>query len=226
MSEEHADHSAQDNGRPGCLVFVDESGDPGMKLDGGSSEFFTVTLLLFVSPDDARSAELSIRRLRGELGVDDRFEFHFARLKSEWRKRFFQAIRDCPCFYFAMAIRKRRVSGPGFNSPDSFYKFTCKLAFENAQSFLRQATVIVDGSGDRRFRAQLKKYLCARALDSDGNQAVRKLKTSDSKRDDLLQMADMFCGAVARSLDRSKTDRNDFRRLIAHREQSFRCWPS
>lgn len=209
----------------GCLVFVDESGDPGMKLGSGSSEYFTVTLLLFVSSEDARSAQQSIRRLRHDLGVPEQFEFHFAKLKTDWRERFFRAVRDCPCFYFAMAIKKRKVTGPGFTSPDSFYKFTCKLVFENAQEFLRRATVVIDGSGDRRFRTQLKKYLQARALDIDGNQAIRKVKTSESRRDDLLQMADMFCGAVARSLDVSRVDRDRFRKLIAHRERSFRCWP-
>ncbi len=35
------------------LVFVDESGDAGMKLDGGSSEFFVVTAILFEEHDEA-----------------------------------------------------------------------------------------------------------------------------------------------------------------------------
>ena len=79
-----------------------------------------------------------------------------------------------------MAIRKRKVSGLGFNSPDSCHKFTCKLVLENAQSFLRRATVVIDGSGNRRFRAQLKKYLQVRALDFDGNQAIRKVQAQTS----------------------------------------------
>ena len=35
------------------LVFVDESGDAGMKLDEGSSEFFVVTAVLFEENDAA-----------------------------------------------------------------------------------------------------------------------------------------------------------------------------
>ena len=35
------------------LVFVDESGDPGMKLGLGSSEFFVLTLVIFENNEEA-----------------------------------------------------------------------------------------------------------------------------------------------------------------------------
>ena len=36
------------------LVFVDESGDPGLKLDQGSSRYFIVILVLFEDPENAK----------------------------------------------------------------------------------------------------------------------------------------------------------------------------
>lgn len=35
------------------LVFLDESGDPGLKLKQGSSQYFIVTIVIFEDKDEA-----------------------------------------------------------------------------------------------------------------------------------------------------------------------------
>ena len=51
------------------LVFVDESGDVGIKVAAGSSRYFTVTLLVFEDHDEALAADERISRLKHDLGV-------------------------------------------------------------------------------------------------------------------------------------------------------------
>ncbi|MBD3338866.1 MAG: DUF3800 domain-containing protein [Candidatus Lokiarchaeota archaeon] len=46
------------------LVFVDESGDSGLKINKGSSKFFIVTLVLFEEDDEANAADQRIDLLR------------------------------------------------------------------------------------------------------------------------------------------------------------------
>ena len=46
------------------LVFLDESGDPGMKLQQGSSEYFFVTLVIFEDNEEALRADHHISGLR------------------------------------------------------------------------------------------------------------------------------------------------------------------
>jgi hypothetical protein len=60
------------------LVFIDESGDPGMKLGTGSSEYFVVTLVLFEDNDEALEVEKRIQDLKGELGVPQDLNFTLA----------------------------------------------------------------------------------------------------------------------------------------------------
>jgi len=48
------------------LVFIDESGDPGLKLDSGSSEYFIVTLVAFEDNAEALAADQRIQQLKGE----------------------------------------------------------------------------------------------------------------------------------------------------------------
>lgn len=49
------------------LVFVDESGDSGLKLGDGSSDFFVLTLVIFSKNEDATSADILIDSIRAVL---------------------------------------------------------------------------------------------------------------------------------------------------------------
>src|SRR6267143_26671 len=51
------------------VVFIDESGDPGMKLDAGASLFFVVTAVAFQSEDDALACTEKIDELREAAGL-------------------------------------------------------------------------------------------------------------------------------------------------------------
>lgn len=46
------------------LVFVDESGDAGLKLQEGSSKYFVVTLIIFEENEEAESCDKRIDLLR------------------------------------------------------------------------------------------------------------------------------------------------------------------
>jgi hypothetical protein len=49
------------------LVFIDESGDPGLKPDSGSSDYFIVTLVVFEDNDEALATDHRIECLKKEL---------------------------------------------------------------------------------------------------------------------------------------------------------------
>jgi hypothetical protein len=59
------------------LVFIDDSGDPGFKLDKGSSRYFVVACVIFDDNLDAEEAALKIKRLRRTLGWRNEQEFKF-----------------------------------------------------------------------------------------------------------------------------------------------------
>ena len=55
------------------LVFVGESGDPGLKIEQGSSRYFVVALVSFEDNDEALAADDRIALLRREMRLDSRF---------------------------------------------------------------------------------------------------------------------------------------------------------
>ena len=207
------------------LVFIDESGDPGLKLDSGSSDYFIVTLVAFEDSEEALAADQRIQLLKRELGFSPEFEFHFNKLKGSFREAFLSAVASYDFFYFSIVINKAKLKGPGFKFKESFYKYTCGLVFENAKPYLDNATVVIDGSGSREFRRQLASYLRKRVNETKGDgRSIGKVKIQDSHRNNLLQMADMVCGAIARSY-KEKDDAKTYRGLISHREIYVQFWP-
>src|SRR5262249_10285040 len=141
------------------LVFIDESGDPGLKLGKGSSSLFCVALIIFEDDEDAKTADLAIGALKLKLRVHENYEFHFNNCNRLFRENFLRTVAPYNFFYHGIIINKAKLTGPGFRVKESFYKYACGLVFENAKPQLSDAIVIIDGSGSRDFRKQLATYL-------------------------------------------------------------------
>lgn len=206
------------------LCFVDESGDTGLKVGQGSSMYFTVALILFPDNDDATACDQRITLLRRELAIPPDFEFHFSETPKRIKEAFFKAVVPYNFFYLAITINKGALYGEGFRFKNSFYKYTCNLVFENAKSHLDNAVVVFDGSGSRQFKRQLETYL-KRKINEGNSARIKKVKVQDSASNNLIQLADMVCGAVSQSLKHSKKGSFEYRKIISHREVFCQVWP-
>jgi hypothetical protein len=213
------------------LVFVDESGDTGLKFDAGSSPYFTVSLVIFEDHDDAQAADERISLLKHELGLPKGHEFHFMVSSQRVKRAFFEAVMPYNFFYSGYVINKAELTGGAFDSKSAFYKYVCGMVFENAKPYLDNAIVKIDGSGDQEFKRELQSYLKRRINDRDStHKYIKKVAIQDSSRNNLVQLADMICGAVARSykLDSSGKGVKDgeiWRTIIQPREISVKFWP-
>lgn len=205
------------------LVFVDESGDSGMKGKEGSSALFVITAVLFEENESAEECDRAIKKVREECYPGRFTEFHFNKCCTAHRIKFFQAVAPMDFFYLSFVLDKSKLFGPGFNYKESFYKYTAKLLFENAKPYLNNATVTIDRSGNRDFRLQLEKYLKKKINVED--EIIRKIKTEPSHSNNLIQLADMVCGAVGRSYKMEKADQMTYRKIIGHRELGVQLWP-
>lgn len=207
------------------LAFVDESGDPGLKLCEGSSRYFVVALVIFEDHDEAEAANARITSLRVEARLSPQYEFRFNKCGKDLRIQFLTTVAPFGFFYYGIVIDKDpdKLWGEGFKHKESFYKYASGLVFENAKTFLNGATVIIDGSGSRDFRRQLQSYL-KRRINDKGQRAIAKVKTQKSCTNNLIQLADMVAGSINRSLG-SKTDAESYRKIIRHREIYVQRWP-
>lgn len=209
------------------LVFIDESGDPGLKIKEGSSAYFTVSLVVFEDRDEALLCDQKINLLRHELGWTANSEFHFKRNSDLVRRQLLQAVAPYNFFYYGFVINKdpEKLYGEGFKNKASFYKYTCGLVFENAKDKLKDAIIIIDGSGDLEFRSQLAKYLRRKFNVDKDNRLINKVKMQESSGNNLLQLADYVAGVINRSVKNKRKYADEYRKIIAHREISVQIWP-
>ena len=203
------------------LIFIDESGDPGLKIEAGSSKYFIVALVAFEDHDEALAADDRISLLRKVQKFPAKFEFHFNKMKPAYRRLFLEAVAPYNFFYFGIVIDKAKLTE---SFKESIFKYACGLLLEDAKPRLNDAIVVVDGSESKRFRHELKSYLVRRLKDDSDKCFIKNVRVHDSKTNNLLQLADMVVGAVARSFSEKK-DSREYRSLIAHREMNVEVWP-
>jgi hypothetical protein len=207
------------------LVFIDESGDPGLKIEQGSSRYFTVSLVVFEENDEALACDQRIELLKRELNWDSASEFHFKSNSDRVREAFLQAVMPYSFFYYSVVINKdpKKLWGDGFKDKMSFYKYACSLVFENAKDKLDCATIIIDKSGNLDFRRQLEKYLKTKA--NTNTRKIKKIKMQESTKNNLLQLADYVAGVINRSINDKRKNHDKYRKMINRREIQVQIWP-
>ena len=190
------------------LVFIDESGDPGFRLAQGSSPVFVAAMVIFETNEAAQRTEAIIRDAMRAMRVQP--EFKFNKCRPEVRDAFFDAVRNCPFRVRAIVVRKESILSPHLRSDkEGFYRYFVRQMMTRDDGRLEDATVIIDGSGDRKFRKTLKSQL-RRQL----GRRIREVRLHNSRRDPLVQLADMCCGAIARSYRTDRKDPDRWRRML------------
>jgi hypothetical protein len=204
------------------LVFIDESGDAGLKIDEGSSSHFIFTLIVFFDRNEANKVDEHISEIRKQLSLRKEFEFHFNKLSKKFREHFLKEVSEFEFKYFSFIVEKQKVLDSLFETSESFYLYVCKEAFLVAKDYLNESTVIIDGRGSRKFKQYLATYLKNHLNEKESEKfRIKKAKLEDSHKNNLLQLADMVCGAVARYY---KNNEKNYLEIVKKREEIIEFW--
>ena len=187
------------------LVFIDESGDPGLKIKKGSSRYFTISLIIFEDKEEALSCDQRIGLLKKELGWEADEEFHFKKNSDKIRFAFLRAVAPYNFFYYGIVINKspEKLYGEGFKNKESFYKYACGLVFENAKEKINDSIIVLDESGSLDFKRQLGNYL-KKKINKKDRKFIKEIKMQKSNGNNLLQLADYVAGVINRSIQDKK----------------------
>lgn len=200
------------------LVFIDESGDPGFKVEKGSSPVFVLSMVIFDTQDDAHAATAAIKAAMVAERV--RSEWKFNKCDNDRRDAFFEAIAGLRFQTRAVVVKKARIYSHNLRTkPRQFYSYFTRMMMQHDGGALQDAKVVIDGSGDRAFKQALQSYL-KREL---GVGVLRNVAFKDSTRDPLLQLADMTAGAIARSYS-DRPNPNRWRAMLAKNGQIGDVW--
>jgi len=210
-------------------TFIDESGDTGHEPD--SAIHFRLAAVWVPTQDAAHACRESIKKLRRDLRLPEGYEFKFSKAGShpERREAFFRAAM-CHEFRFA-AVSVDKREGEWRTADRGTIHRACAVAVAAtlrstylADEDARVAAgkyrplselVVVDDNQDQEFLTVVRKKF--RDMSSGcrpGASLVGKVKFRGSGPDEMIQLADMVCGAVAAHLDGDST----CYRLIALRD--------
>lgn len=197
------------------LVFIDDSGDPGFKLDKGSSSHFVIACVIFEDPLAAEETALIIKKYRRDLGWTDRREFKFNKTNKKYIKELLGRIKNCDFRVRAICIDKANIrSGELRNKQDSFYNYAIKEVLSKTES-LKDADIRLDGHSGRAYKKSAITYL--RREVNSSSQKITKVRFVDSHTNVLIQLADLAAGSILRSTQPKKTDHKDYVKILKKR---------
>ena len=88
------------------------------------------------------------------------------------------------------------------------------------RDILKKASIKIDGSGDKDFKRVLQAYL-RKELPIN---KIKKFRFVDSKADNLIQLADMVAGAIARSYKSERDESERWRSKLANTNKIDDIW--
>jgi hypothetical protein len=178
---------------------------------------------VFCDAFSADACDRAINGLRFQLGKPSQFEFHFSQCSNRVRESFFKTVSHENFRYAGFVVHKRKLFGERFRDPKQVYEFSVSIVCEQVKSLLDNSKIIIDRNGDRVFKARLEKSLKRQMTDKDGSCKIKKVTMESSHSNNLIQLADMLCGA----LNRSCTSGDDkFRDLVRGKEKFVQNWPN
>ncbi|MBU0649093.1 DUF3800 domain-containing protein [Patescibacteria group bacterium] len=205
------------------LVFIDDSGDPGFKLDRGSTSHFVIAMVCFDDELEAEKTAVAIKELKRALGFSEQEEFRFFKNSKNIRIKFLQAINKFDFRVRCLVVDKSAIYSDELKSnKNSFYAYFIKEVLKYSNNTISDAKVRMDGSGGRNFRKNFFTYL-RRELNTDDKKIMRNCKMVNSKSNVLVQMADMIAGSINRAENKDKKDHGVYKDIIKNHIEDE--WP-
>ena len=190
------------------LILIDESGCAGFKQ--GSSTHFVLGMIIFDAFKDAEETANIIHKLKKDVGF--KREFRFSSCDNRKRDMFFEAIKKGR-FRIRMLVMEKKIlhSEKLKSSHEHFINYCLKLLMKSGKESLVRATAKIDGTGSKQFKMACRTYL-RREI---SREHVAEVKFCDSKKDVLIQLADMVVSAYARPFNNpGKADAFKWRNMI------------
>jgi hypothetical protein len=183
-------------------AFLDDSGDPGMKLSTGSSRHLVMAACIFRDPEDIEKAATTIRACRDAIPRGERWEFKHARTSSSMKQTFFEAIRPLRFDVRAIVIDKNELySAPLMSRRGYLQNYAIKQLLAHTAGTLRDAKLVIDGNDSKAFKVSAGPYFL-REVNAAVPGTLRKVSCEDSVRNPLIQLADMIAGTIFRHFER------------------------
>ncbi len=182
-------------------IYIDESGDTGLKSNSGSSLFFIVSLII-INKTHLQKLSDSIERTVRQIIGSKKFEIKFSKTSIKHKVSFFDAIKfiQFESSVFIFEKKSSRLS----------YEECIITSLRPTLDIKKQYSVFIDGLNKKSFSG--KNIETIRKSFSN----ISKIYLIDSKKNYLVQLADMIAGLV-HSVYKNITDYEQTLNTLKHK---------
>jgi hypothetical protein len=207
-------------------VFVDESGDTSLDLDGtktGGTRLFVICAVIVPAADldTVRKAAEAVRKRHFQTG-----EMKSSRLRGGRRSQVLKALSGIPYTSFFLVTDKARFARPGgFAYKKSFFKNLNGRLYQRIHEAFDEVDVVADQHGDETFMQGFEKYLQGRLQPELFPR--RTFRFQPSQDEPLIQLADVLAGTVRRCFENDSLDAqlSEDLELVLSRSTGMLVWP-
>ena len=187
-------------------VFLDDSGDCGMKFDRGSSSHVVMAACVFRTRGAVEHALECVEAGRLNRAPDGQVyrlgrEFKYSSSKDVHKTAFFAAIKGADFAVRVIIIDKRNLWSRRLQENANHLKAEAIYQLlTHTGGTVTGAKLVIDGQDTRAFGVSDRQHFLTRVNAASPN-TLQEVEFTDSKRSGLIQLADMVAGAVRRRAD-------------------------
>jgi hypothetical protein len=173
--------------------FVDESGDPGLEGEAGSSSHFVIAMIQL--PE--RVPLYPLAHVRKTLGLSPTFEFKYYKTATAPKDRFFRDVLSIPFRVRAVIVNKSQLrSNWRHLLPQALTtNLIIQLTFRASELDIANEILIIDGATPA-FCRRLRVQFTERCKKENRIRPFKNIIGANSRNEDGLQLADMIAGAI------------------------------
>ena len=187
------------------IIFIDESGDPGFKLNRGSSRYFVLSALVIESREEIANI-CSNANLKS---ITSKGEMKFNKMNKRLVRKALSILCKYPIQIYTLLLDKYQISTIGKYPQSLIYEHLFYLLLKECVSSKKgNLEIRVDGLKNNKWVSSLKVSLRKKL-------GVKiRLKMVNSKNDILIQLSDLVAGSTRRSYYQDKGDYLSYRNII------------
>ncbi|MDO4978969.1 MAG: DUF3800 domain-containing protein [Candidatus Saccharibacteria bacterium] len=202
-------------------IYVDDSGDSGLK-ETSSRYLFAVAVVV---RDEKIKNELSdaIYSFRKNLGWNDGDELKFN--KTNRKKYIKQFIKGVSCFDFeiyAAVLDKERLNLAEKRELSSIKPFIFLTSFLLSKLKMSEPDVYIDGAYGPKYVKQSRTYLRRQLKEQKIMNC--SFRFVDSRKNDLIQLADIAAGSIARLYTDTSRTSDDYVKMFGDKIKKVYVW--
>jgi hypothetical protein len=205
------------------IFFIDESGDTGFKFDKGSSKYFILANVVFETTASIIEAVNLIQDLKEKSGYKENFEFHFTHNRKRTINNFLKAISKMNFYWSAIIIDKQLLHSPRMKENGYLMSKVASYLCNHWKVNAKEVKIIFDQKDSQKFYRSLSKYLKAEFNVTD--KIIKDIRSADSKKELLLQVADYCAGVVNQMHKNPEYGSNLYAKYIRLKCKKIQIWP-